>query len=234
MSSDAASDTWKQCSSCKSPIAFAQKYWECSVSTCNRSRLPLFFCTVACWDAHLPTARHRSSAYAVEKRSPSRAEAERERAAVEAEEVASSERRERRAPEPEGEVDTSEVLVVAAKVQAYIAERSELRTSRGALFALSHLVRRECEVGIASAREAERKTVMDRDLPRPPAGTKAGEMLIVASRLKAYIKASSGMNTAGNVADVLSAHVRGWIHQAVRAARADERETVMDRDFEAL
>lgn len=65
----AQGDTWHVCSSCRKPIGFDTDYYECSVSTCNRKRLPLFFCTVECWDAHLPTARHRE-AWAVEKRSP--------------------------------------------------------------------------------------------------------------------------------------------------------------------
>lgn len=231
------SDTWKLCSSCKSPIAFGQRYWECSVSTCNRSRLPLFFCKVSCWDAHLPEARHRSSASAIEKRAPSRAEAQREEevaAAAEVERQGRAAARSSSAPEPSGEVDTSEVLVVAAKVQEYLQERSELRCAKSVLYALSHLVRRECDLAIEGAGRDGRKTVMDRDLTRPPAGTRAGETLVVVARVKAYIKARSGMNTAGNVADVLSAHVRGWLAQAARAARAAERDTVTERDLESL
>jgi hypothetical protein len=65
--------TWRQCSSCRAAIGFEQIYWECSVSTCARvARTGLFFCSVSCWEAHLPTMRHRE-AWAVEKRSPSAA-----------------------------------------------------------------------------------------------------------------------------------------------------------------
>ena len=53
--------TWKRCSTCKSPIAFAAPYYACSVSTCNRRAALFAFCSVACWDAHLPTARHRNA-----------------------------------------------------------------------------------------------------------------------------------------------------------------------------
>ena len=63
------SDTWKQCSSCRKPIGFDRIYYLCSVSTCNRKRMPLFFCSVECWDAHDAGARHRNS-WAEEKRSP--------------------------------------------------------------------------------------------------------------------------------------------------------------------
>jgi len=50
------------CSMCRKPIAMNAKYWRCSVSTCNSGRVKLYFCSVSCWDAHLPTARHRSAA----------------------------------------------------------------------------------------------------------------------------------------------------------------------------
>ncbi len=62
---------WRVCSSCRKDIGFDQDYYTCSVSTCNRKRTALVFCSVACWDAHLPTARHRD-AWAEEQRSPKR------------------------------------------------------------------------------------------------------------------------------------------------------------------
>ncbi len=65
------SGTWMLCSSCRKPIAYDTDYYACSVSTCNRKRLPLYFCSLECWDAHLPGARHRD-AWAEEKRSPKR------------------------------------------------------------------------------------------------------------------------------------------------------------------
>jgi hypothetical protein len=57
------------------------------------------------------------------------------------------------------------------------------------------------------------------------------EVLIVVSKLKAYIKARGDMNTAGNVMDVLSEIVRQHCNDAIDRARADGRKTVMDRDF---
>ena len=46
---------------CRKAIAMQAKYWRCSVSTCNSGRVKLYFCSVDCWNAHLPTARHRSA-----------------------------------------------------------------------------------------------------------------------------------------------------------------------------
>ena len=61
--------TWRRCNSCEKPIAFETIYYVCSVSTCNRKRNPLRFCSVDCWDAHLPIVNHRSAS-AVEERAP--------------------------------------------------------------------------------------------------------------------------------------------------------------------
>jgi hypothetical protein len=49
------------CSVCKKSIPMGTKYYRCSVSTCNSGRLKLRFCSVRCWDIHLPEARHRDA-----------------------------------------------------------------------------------------------------------------------------------------------------------------------------
>jgi hypothetical protein len=64
---------WKRCSTCKKEIPFATVYWACNVSTCNRARTGLAFCSVNCWDAHVPMLRHRES-WAEEARAPTQGE----------------------------------------------------------------------------------------------------------------------------------------------------------------
>lgn len=59
-----------KCSMCKKDIPNGGKYLLCTVSTCNKRRLPLYFCSPGCWDAHLPEARHRSAGYTEEKAPP--------------------------------------------------------------------------------------------------------------------------------------------------------------------
>lgn len=58
------------------------------------------------------------------------------------------------------------------------------------------------------------------------------ETLVVASKLKNYIREKSGMNTSAAVIEVLSTKLRGMCDQAVERAKSDGRKTVMDRDFE--
>ncbi len=57
------------------------------------------------------------------------------------------------------------------------------------------------------------------------------EVLIVASKLKNYIRGASGMNTSSAVIDVLSDRIRDLCNQAIENAKREGRKTVMDRDF---
>ena len=58
------------------------------------------------------------------------------------------------------------------------------------------------------------------------------EVLVVASKLKNYIKDKSGMKTSGNVLEVLSDRIRTLCDEAVASAERDGRKTVLDRDFQ--
>lgn len=70
------------------------------------------------------------------------------------------------------------------------------------------------------------------DMNDAPAGAEKTELvLVVASKVKAYIKESAGLNTSGAVMDILSGKVRQLCDQAVESAKRDGRKTVMDRDF---
>jgi hypothetical protein len=55
-------------------------------------------------------------------------------------------------------------------------------------------------------------------------------VLIVISKVKAYIRAKSGMNTSDGIVPVLSDHVRKLLDQAIENAKADGRKTVLERD----
>jgi len=166
---------WRRCSSCKREIAFAATYWVCNVSTCNRKRTGLVFCTTSCWDAHLPLMNHRE-AWAEERRAPTREAFRREQAA------------ESSAPPPRAP---------AARPQPAPVQPPRPQPPRAA--------------------------------PPPPAAPP--EILVVVSKLKAYVREQSGMNTSDAVAELLSDRLRRLCDQAIRNAQRDGRRTVMDRDF---
>lgn len=69
---DGGAPAWTRCNVCKKPIAFGSLWYRCSVSTCNKKRLPLHFCSPDCWDAHVPDANHKNP-LCIEEKAPFRA-----------------------------------------------------------------------------------------------------------------------------------------------------------------
>lgn len=57
------------------------------------------------------------------------------------------------------------------------------------------------------------------------------EILVVQSKIKAYIKGKSGMSTSGAVAARLSDLIRTMCDDAIATAEKAKRKTVMDRDL---
>ncbi len=155
-----ADGVWRRCSACKEPIGLGATYWVCSVSTCNRKRTALAFCTVSCWEVHLPGANHRE-AWAVEREAPATADAE---APGDAAARAPRRRLVRPAPPPKKETGPPrEVLIVASRLKDYVRAVAGFNTSDGVLDPLSDLVREACDEAIRNARAEGRRTVLERD-----------------------------------------------------------------------
>jgi hypothetical protein len=165
---------FKLCSTCRKPIAFAAEYYQCSISTCNRKKTALFFCSVPCWDAHVPVLRHRD-AWAETARAPTLAQ--------------------------------------------YMKELEDEQEEPGEV----------TEDKVPDKPEPQRRIVGS-----APSEPLPEDVLVVVSKLKAYVKARGGMNTSDGVTEVLSRHLRSLCNQAIAHAAADNRKTVMDRDFEAI
>lgn len=188
----AESDIWRRCSSCKQPIAFKAQYYTCSVSTCTRKRTGYVFCSVDCWETHLPLMRHRE-AWAVEEQAPTKEEWAREQA-------------DDRDDAPRG------------------ASRPEpTRTSDKPPPSAPTVLRRDGE--------GARRIAVPSAPAAPPAPR---EVLVIASRLKEYIRQRYGMNTSDGVLEVISDHLRTLCDHAASNARDDGRKTVLDRDFAFL
>jgi hypothetical protein len=183
------SGAWMLCSACRKEIAFGAIHWVCSVSTCNRNRTRLVFCSVACWDSHLATLHHRE-AWAVEERAPSREEHARGEHTG-GERDATDVRFPPSAPSPPSRPSLpshsptvvqpqassggpalsstyahDDVLIVVSKMKKYIRDRSGMNTSDAVADALGDHVRSVCDEAIRAAARDGRKTVLDRDVPK--------------------------------------------------------------------
>jgi hypothetical protein len=192
---------WLRCSACKRDIGFGAVHWVCSVSTCNRRNTDYKFCSVACWDSHVATLRHRD-AWAVEERAPSReAWAQAERAAATPQPAPTAAPRSLSTATPQHVVTGGAPAPASASVDG---QRRVVATPSAA----------PSTTGPNQLRLAE----AERDI------------LIVVSKMKKYIKDRSGFNCSDAVAEVLSDHVRAICDDSIRAAAMDERKTVLDRD----
>ena len=58
------------------------------------------------------------------------------------------------------------------------------------------------------------------------------ESLVVASKVKAYIKSTGGLSTSQAVIEKLTDKITEMCDQAVENAKNEKRKTVMDRDFD--
>lgn len=185
-------DYWKLCSMCGTGLGFSETYYACSVSTCNRKRTALYFCSLGCFQAHLPMMRHRD-AWAEEQHAPSRQEWEQQQLAEASEAAAGSDGSPPEAVDPPESTATpqlrtearrrivgalerdeapdaanpegsdEDVLVVVSKLKKYIRARSGMNTSDNVVGVLSDHLRRLCVEAVRNAARDGRKTVMDRD-----------------------------------------------------------------------
>lgn len=168
----ASDDIWRNCNICKTGIGFGATYFVCSVSTCNRKRTGLYFCGLPCFEAHLPTARHRD-AWAESQKAPSRAEwqaalaseADDDESAADPSAQSPAATRTRVAP-ASAEADATEVLVVVSKLKKYVKDWSGMNTSDSASSVLSDHLRELCREATRQAGLDGRRTVLDRDFTK--------------------------------------------------------------------
>ncbi|MDP6977439.1 MAG: hypothetical protein QF570_02420 [Myxococcota bacterium] len=59
----------------------------------------------------------------------------------------------------------------------------------------------------------------------------SNEVLVVASKVKAYIKDKGDMKTSASVLSALSDRIRSMCEEAIENARSDGRKTILDRDI---
>jgi histone H3/H4 len=186
--------------------------------------MPLYFCSVSCWDSHLSMVRHRD-AYAVEAKAPSKE--------AWAEQQANAPAEPTRAPAqtpdrpPAGSTTPMRATGTSTSTPTpSISAHRPMASGSQAVATPSAPMRRV--VGDGSSPPAVTSTVPDSNVQLSDVTDK--DMLIVISKMKKYIKDRSGMNCSDAVADMLSDHVRLICDEAIRAAGRDERKTVLDRD----
>ena len=198
-------EIWKKCTECRTDIAFGAAYYQCSVSTCNRTRMPLVFCSVICWDSHLSTVRHRDAG-AIEAKAPSKAQWEKDLADEQEKPTAPS----RPASTPDS---VQPVHRRADETRPNLIPPPPAATERRVVVATA------APAPAASSGDLALSDAVDKDV------------LVVVSKVKKYIKDRSGMNTSDQIFDLLSDHLRAICDEAIRCAARNDRKTVLERDM---
>ncbi len=124
-----------------------------------------------------------------------------------------------------------ENYVVVSKVKKLIKERQGFNTSQSFFEPLNSDLVSSLDSAIEHAQKMNRKTVMGRDFSFYKEGPEVSDSLVVASKVKKYIKEKSGLNTSSQVIDQLSHKVENLCLNAIKSAVEQKRKTVMDRDF---
>lgn len=219
---------WRRCSNCKNEIALGARYWICSVTTCQRVRAPIQFCKPDCWAVHNEIETHRDG-WAVEQKAPATPDAAPAPASPTPPRAAPTKASRDGQPTPAPGIDGAEILVVASRFKEFLADTYGVRCSDDVFPTLSEHLRRLAREGAEASRRAGRKTMLDRDVPRPAAEADV-PALVVVSRFKAYVAAQGDLRCSDEVIPVLTAELRRLGGQAVDTAKADGRKTVLGRD----
>lgn len=197
---------WKKCSSCKQEIAYSKTYWTCSVSTCKQKRVYYVFCSVACWDSHVPVMNHKN-AWAEEHQAPSFKNWK--------------ELQESLGLPINQDAKNNKTLPSKDGFDGKHANDNQSTQRRILVQTSSYSNPLNSKVASAKTEPMLEETDSSQD----------GDILIVASKLKNYIKNKSNMNTSAVVLEVLSDHIRKLCDIAIRNAQKEGRKTVLDRDF---
>jgi histone H3/H4 len=124
-------------------------------------------------------------------------------------------------------------LIVISKVKKYIKEKADMNTSAGFFDPLNQDVAKACKDAMSHAQKLGRKTVMGKDFNLYVENSNIDEALVVASKVKKFIKDEAGLSTSSQAIDQLTVRVQAACDKAVENAKSDKRKTVMDRDFTA-
>jgi histone H3/H4 len=140
----------------------------CSVSSCQRKNAPIVYCSVDCWELHVPVVNHKQAG-ADEYWSPARSLTQEEiprRKIVRPPSPPTDILKSESSPESSKDSDETDILVVISKFKQYVKDVSGFQTSATVFPVLSDLLRMLADKAIANAQQEGRKTIMDRDIPK--------------------------------------------------------------------
>lgn len=126
-----------------------------------------------------------------------------------------------------------ETLIVVSKLKKYLKDVYGMNTAANFIEPLNKDIVQTIEQAITHTEKSGRKTVMARDFNLYVEEPKIEEVLVVASKIKKFVKDKSGFSTSSQVFDQLTNRIYMSCKASAEEAQKNKRKTVMDRDFKA-
>lgn len=126
-----------------------------------------------------------------------------------------------------------EGLVVVSKVKKFIKDTADMNTSQNFFGPLNEDILKACQDAMVHTEKVGRKTVMGKDFNLYVENPQIDEVLVVASKVKKFVKDEKGLSTSKDAINQLSNRVQSICLKSIENAKKSKRKTVMDRDFEA-
>ncbi|MCO4753025.1 MAG: hypothetical protein KC478_01015 [Bacteriovoracaceae bacterium] len=124
-----------------------------------------------------------------------------------------------------------ESLLVLSKVKKYIKDNYGCSTSANFFLPLNKDIGENLDAAIERAKNTGRKTVMGKDFSFYVQNPQVEQNLVVASKVKRYVKEKDGLSTSSQAFAQLSSRVQKICDESAKKALEAKRKTVMDRDF---
>ncbi|MDH4469306.1 MAG: hypothetical protein QE271_14705 [Bacteriovoracaceae bacterium] len=123
------------------------------------------------------------------------------------------------------------IFLVTSKVKNFIKAKQGLNISKSFFDPLNNDVEQTILEAINHTKKSDRKTVMAKDFNFYKENPGVSEILVVASKVKKFIKEKSDLNTSSQVLEQLTLRIERICLDSIKRAIDDGRKTVMDRDF---
>jgi histone H3/H4 len=127
-----------------------------------------------------------------------------------------------------------ESIIVVSKVKKYVKEKYGFNTSSNFFDPINKDLYQAIDKACEHTKSTDRKTVMGRDFNFYIDKPEIDAILVVASKIKSYVKETHGLSTSKQVMEQLTVRIQKIIENASTKASEAKRKTIMDRDIEEI
>lgn len=124
-------------------------------------------------------------------------------------------------------------FIIQSKVRSYIQEQQGFNISADFLDRLHQDIQGAIDEAVIHAQKLKRKTLMGKDFNFYKDDPQISTILVVASKIKRYVKEKAQLNCSAQVMEQLTVRIHRICQDAIKNTLQDKRKTVLGRDFVA-